>query len=80
MSTRTIVREVPGDEKEIGLGVIASTPPHIVIAWGEYADQGEADGEIRIIAAVNEEGQDVTNRVARIVRDALDVALEEGEI
>lgn len=80
MSKLTIVREVPATEQEIGLGVIATTPPHIVIAWGEYADQGEADGEIRIIAAVDENGQDATDSVVRIVRAALDVALEEGEI
>lgn len=78
--TNVIVRLVEGAEKEIGLGVIASTPPHIVVAWGEYADQGEADGEVRVMAAIDEGGNDVSSRVAEVIANAIDVAIAEGRI
>lgn len=76
----SIYREVPGHETEVGMGVITSTPSHWVVAWGEYAAEGEADGEIRIMAAVDERGNDITEKVAVIVADAVDVAIEEGTI
>lgn len=78
--TNVIIRPVEGAEKEIGLGVIASTPPHIVVAWGEYADQGEADGEVRVIAAVDENGNDVSSRVAEVIANAVAAAISEGRI
>lgn len=76
----SIVREVPGHENEIGMGVIASTPPHYVVAWGEYAADGEADGEIRIMSAVDEGGNDITSLVAEVVAQAVDSALDRGAI
>lgn len=79
MST-VIVRKVAGAEVEIGIGVMASTPPHIVIAWGEYADQGEADGDVRVIAAMDEGGNDIAAKVAEIVANAISVAIEQGDI
>lgn len=78
--TNVIIRPVEGTEKEIGLGVFASTPPHIVVAWGEYADQGEADGEVRVMAAIDEGGDDVSSRVAEVIANAVDVAISEGSI
>ena len=78
--TNVIIRPVEGAEKEIGLGVIASTPPHIVVAWGEYADQGEADGEVRVMAAIDEAGNDVSSLVAEVIANAVDVAISEGHI
>lgn len=79
MST-TIIREVPGSETEIGMGVIASTPGHYVVAWGEYAADGEADGEIRVLSAVNEDGNDVTAEAARVVARAIGEAIEGGHL
>lgn len=78
--TNVIVRPVEGAEKEIGLGVLASTPPHIVVAWGEYADQGEADGEVRVMVAIDEGGNDVSSLVAEVIADAVAAAISEGRI
>lgn len=83
--TTVIVKEVPGSEHEAALGVMVSTPPHYVVAWGEYADQGEADGEVRVMAAVDADGIDITDSVASLVGravrewlDAEDEALGSG--
>lgn len=80
--TNVIVKEAPGAEQEAGMGVMVSTPPHYVVAWGEYADQGEADGEIRVMAAVDAEGNDITDSVASLVGGAIRewLEVEEAEV
>ena len=78
--SNVIVSEVPGAEVEIGMGVVASTPPHFIVAWGEYADMGEADGEVRVLAAADEGGNDITEKTARVVADAISLALEVGKL
>lgn len=76
--SNVIVREVPGAETETGMGVIVSTPPHFVVAWGEYAADGEADGEVRVIAAVDEGGNDITEKTARLIADSITLGIESG--
>lgn len=78
--SNVIVRHVESAEIEIGLGVTARTPDHYVIAWGEYADQGEADGEIRVFDALDADGDPVTDRVIAAVRDVIELALQAGHI
>lgn len=75
-----ILKPVHGNETEVGLGIIVSTPWHVVVAWGEYADQAEADGEVRIMTAIDADGDDITLKVAQIVADAIGYAIEDGRI
>lgn len=76
----TRVTRVDGGDVEVGLGVFASTPEHVLVTWGEYADTGEADGEVRVIAATSEDGDDVTAQVGHIIATAIAEARERGEI
>lgn len=78
--SKVIVRKVPGAEVELGIGVMASTPPHFVVAWGEYAADGEADGEVRVMAAVDEDGVDITEKTARVIAGAISDAIDSGKL
>jgi len=79
-ASNTKVTRVDGGEVEAGLGVLVSTPEHVLVTWGEYADIGEADGEVRVLAAVDENGDDVTAHVAHVIAGAIAEARERGEI
>lgn len=78
--SKVIVRQVKGSESEIGLGIFASIPPHVQVSWGEYADWGEADGELRVMGATDGEGNDITLKFAKFVADAIGVAIDEGNL
>lgn len=78
--SNVILKAVHGNETEVGLGIIVSTPWHVVVAWGEYAEQGEADGEVRVMAAIDADGGDVTLKVAQIIAEAIGYAIEAGKI
>ena len=72
----TIVKFVPANETEAALGMLVSTPAHWLVAIGEYADQGEADIDIRILGAVDEGGNDIGESVASFIAKAI----EESEL
>lgn len=76
--TNVIVRHVPGSETEVGMGVMAATPPHWLIAWGEYATDGEADGEIRVMAAISADGEDFSESIASLIAGFLAQNLNEA--
>lgn len=76
----TIIKAVSASEQEIGLGIYATTTAHWLVSIGEYADQGDADIDIRVLAAVDEGGNDISEKVAVAVAAAVEAAIEKGSI
>ena len=74
----TIIKAVPAYENEGPMGALISTPAHWVVCIGEYADQAEGDIDIRILGAVDEGGNDISERVAVLVATAVNRGIEEG--
>jgi len=74
----TIIKAVPASEKEVALGMFVSISEHWSVSIGEYADQGEADIDIRILGAVDEGGNDISERVAGLVANAVNLGIEQG--
>jgi hypothetical protein len=67
----TVIHNEPGREIEAG-DALVSLPPHTIVALGEYADQGEPDVLVRVVHAVNENGDDISDEVARKIAKALE--------
>jgi hypothetical protein len=76
----TVIEHTPAEANEIGLGVVASIPGHWLIAIGEYADHGEADIDIRVLGAVDEGGNDISEKVAKVIAAAVERAIEGGTL
>ncbi|MDY7542631.1 MULTISPECIES: hypothetical protein [unclassified Cryobacterium] len=74
----TIIKRVPSEEREIAMGITAATPDHWVVSIGEYADQGEADVDIRVLGAVDEGGNDISEHVAKLVAQSVENAISMG--
>jgi|GEM_PF-4246257 len=64
------VHFVRAEEREVG-DVIVSCASHWAVAIGEYADQGEPDILVRIVHAVNEDGDDISEAIANTVATAI---------
>lgn len=67
----TIIRTEAAREIEAG-DVLVQLPPHTVVALGEYADEGEPDVLVRVVHAVDEDGNDIAAEVARKIARVLD--------
>jgi len=57
-------------EDEVG-GVLISVPRRHGVVAGEYASDGEPDVLVVVQYAVDEDGNDVSGDVAKLIRDAL---------